>query len=78
MDDAVVSEENTLLSPRARRVGSYTLLGLLSLLVVLPIYLTIVRHEWVSRLDHAAYLGRQLTKAEYSIRHGIPFLQDGA
>jgi len=42
------------------------------------IYLTIVRHEWVSRLDHAAYLGRQLTKAEYSIRHGIPFLQDGA
>jgi len=42
------------------------------------IYLTIVRNEWVSRLDHAAYLGRQLTKAEYHIRHGIPFLQDGA
>jgi len=42
------------------------------------IYLTIVRNEWVSRLDHAAYLGRQLTKAEYQIRHDVPFLQDGA
>lgn len=42
------------------------------------IYLTIVRNAWVSRLDHAAYLGRQLTKAEYQTRHGIPFLQDGA
>ena len=42
------------------------------------IYLTIVRNEWVSRLDHAAYLGRQLTKAEYQLKHGVPFLQDGA
>ena len=42
------------------------------------IYLTIVRNGWVSRLDHAAYLGRQLTKAEYQLRHGVPFLQDGA
>ena len=42
------------------------------------IYLTIVRNEWVSRLDHAAYLGRQLTKAEYQIRHAVPFVQDGA
>lgn len=42
------------------------------------IYLTIVRNDWVSRLDHAAYLGRQLTKAEYNIKHGIEFLQDGA
>lgn len=42
------------------------------------IYLTIVRNGWVSRLDHAAYLGRQLTKAEYEIRHDVPFQQDGA
>ncbi len=42
------------------------------------IYLTIVRNGWVSRLDHAAYLGRQLTKAEHQIKHGVPFLQDGA
>jgi len=42
------------------------------------IYLTIVRNGWVSRLDHAAYLGRQLTKAEYQIRHGLTFVQDGA
>jgi len=42
------------------------------------IYLTIVRNEWISRLDHSAYLGRQLTKAEYQIKHGVPFQQDGA
>ena len=42
------------------------------------IYLTIVRNEWVSRLDHAAYLGRQLTKAEYQIKYGVPYLQEGA
>ena len=42
------------------------------------IYLTIVRNGWVSRLDHAAYLGRQLTKAEHQIMHGISFQQDGA
>jgi len=34
--------------------------------------------EWglVSRLDHAAYLGRELAKAEYALRHGAPYRQD--
>jgi tetrahydromethanopterin S-methyltransferase subunit A len=41
------------------------------------IYLTIVRNGWVSKLDHAAYLGKELTKAELSIRHGFEFTQDG-
>jgi len=41
------------------------------------IYLTIVRSGWVSKLDHAAYLGKELTKAELSIRHGFEFTQDG-
>ena len=42
------------------------------------IYLTLIRNGWVSRLDHAAYLGRQLTRAELSIRYGFDFRQDGA
>jgi tetrahydromethanopterin S-methyltransferase subunit A len=41
------------------------------------IYLTIVRNEWVSKLDHAAYIGKELSKAELSIQHGYEYLQDG-
>lgn len=42
------------------------------------IYLTLIQNGWVSRLDHAAYLGKELTKAELSIRHRFEYLQDGA
>ncbi|MDP6675632.1 MAG: DUF4346 domain-containing protein [Gammaproteobacteria bacterium] len=41
------------------------------------IYLTIVRNGWVSKLDHAAYVGKELSKAELSIHHGFKYLQDG-
>jgi tetrahydromethanopterin S-methyltransferase subunit A len=41
------------------------------------IYLTIVRNGWISRLDHAAYLGRQLARAEYSITNKSDYKQDG-
>ena len=33
----------------------------------------LIRNGWVSRLDHAAYLGRELTLAETAIREGIPY-----
>ena len=42
------------------------------------IYLTIVRNGWVTRLDHAAYLGKELAKAEISLHHKIAYVQDGA
>lgn len=42
------------------------------------IYLTLIRNGWVSKLDHAAYLGKELTRAELSIEHGFNFVQDGA
>lgn len=42
------------------------------------IYLTLIRNGWVSRLDHAAYLGKELARAEWSIKHGHRFVQDGA
>ena len=32
----------------------------------------------ISRLDHAAYLGRELARAEESLRSGEPFIQDAA
>ena len=41
------------------------------------LYLTIVRNGWVSKLDHSAYVGKELAKAELSIRHGFAYLQDG-
>ena len=32
--------------------------------------------ERVSRLEHAAYLGRELQKAEYALRRGNAYRQD--
>jgi tetrahydromethanopterin S-methyltransferase subunit A len=41
------------------------------------IYLTIVRNGWASKLDHAAYLGKELTKAELSLKYNFDYFQDG-
>jgi tetrahydromethanopterin S-methyltransferase subunit A len=42
------------------------------------IYLTIIKNNWVSELSHAAYLGKELARAELSIKKGFKFVQDGA
>jgi tetrahydromethanopterin S-methyltransferase subunit A len=42
------------------------------------IYWTLISNGWVTRLDHAAYLGKELARAEFSIRHAVDFEQDGA
>jgi tetrahydromethanopterin S-methyltransferase subunit A len=42
------------------------------------ICLTLIRNGWVSRLDHAAYLGRELARAEAALIRGQPFTQDSA
>lgn len=42
------------------------------------IYLTLVRHGWVTALDHAAYLGKELARAEACLRDGRTYTQDGA
>ena len=39
---------------------------------------TAVEQGLVSRLDHAAYLGRELEKAYLSLCYGFPYVQDGA
>jgi len=40
------------------------------------IYLMIIRNGWVSELTHAAYLGKELEKAELSMKLGFRYLQD--
>jgi tetrahydromethanopterin S-methyltransferase subunit A len=42
------------------------------------IYWTIIRNGWVTQLSHAAYLGKELAKAELSIKLGVKYIQDGA
>lgn len=37
---------------------------------------TLVEQGWVTRLDHAAYLGRELQKAQYALVHGLRYVQD--
>lgn len=39
---------------------------------------TVVERGLITRLDHAAYLGRELTKAETAIRTGSEYVQDAA
>ncbi len=38
----------------------------------------VIRRDLVSRLDHAAYLGRELTRAWQSLQTGEPYVQDRA
>ncbi len=40
--------------------------------------LTIIQNGWVSELTHAAYLGRELARAESALKHGLPYVQDAA
>ncbi len=42
------------------------------------LYLTIIEEALISRLDHAAYLGRELTRAELSLESDRDYVQDRA
>ncbi len=42
------------------------------------IYFTIISNHWITDLSHAAYIGKELAKAELSIKKGFKFVQDGA
>ncbi len=42
------------------------------------LYAIIIANGWVSELSHAAYLGKELAKAELSLERGLPYVQDGA
>lgn len=42
------------------------------------IYNLIINNGWVTEMSHAAYLGKELVKAELSLQHGFKYVQDGA
>ena len=42
----------------------------------LEIYQTAIKNNLISRLDHAAYLGRELQKAYIALQTGIKYIQD--
>ena len=42
------------------------------------IYNMIINNGWATELSHAAYLGKELVKAELSLQHGFKYVQDGA
>jgi len=42
----------------------------------IELYHTIVREKLVSRLEHAAYLGKELYKAELCLRYGKEYRQE--
>lgn len=42
------------------------------------IYLTVMDDDWTTQLSHAAYLGKELMKAELSIKLGFKYVQDGS
>jgi tetrahydromethanopterin S-methyltransferase subunit A len=42
------------------------------------IYSAIIHNERVTELSHAAYLGKELARAELSLKYGFKYIQDGA
>jgi len=42
------------------------------------LYWTIIGNKWVTQLSHAAYLGKELEKAELALKYGLKYSQDGA
>ncbi len=42
------------------------------------LYWTIIEGNWVTQLSHSAYLGKELAKAELSLKHGFKYSQGGA
>ncbi len=43
-----------------------------------PLYCEVIERKLLTRLDHAAYLGRELARAEQALKTGEPFIQDKA
>ena len=56
--------------------ASFHLLRVLRGKKALEIYSTIVRNGWVTVLGHAAYLGRELAKAELALQRGWTYEQN--
>lgn len=63
-------------------VEHYTNAGVLDLVLTgatpASLYAEIIARALLTRLDHAAYLGRELARAESALRTGEPYVQDRA
>lgn len=42
------------------------------------IYKKIIKNHWITELSHAAYIGKELAKAELSMKFDFKYIQDGA
>ena len=42
------------------------------------VYMMAIERELLTRLDHAAYLGRELARAEHALSSGETYVQDAA
>lgn len=64
------------------RLEHYTAAGVLDAVIegatAAEAYSTAIERELLSRLDHAAYLGRELARAEDALRRGETYVQDAA
>ena len=58
--------------------GKNRLLRLIEGKTARDICLALIRNGWISKLDHAAYLGRELARAELALQSGRPYTQDSA
>lgn len=54
------------------------LTGIIEGAVAAEIYTPVIERAWITRLDHAAYLGRELARAEQALATDEPYVQDGA
>lgn len=55
-----------------------TLLHVIEGATAKALYMTIIQSGWVTELSHAAYLGKELARAEMSLQQGLKYRQDGA
>jgi tetrahydromethanopterin S-methyltransferase subunit A len=42
------------------------------------IYKKIIENHWITELSHAAYIGKELVRAELSMKFDFKYIQDGA
>jgi tetrahydromethanopterin S-methyltransferase subunit A len=57
---------------------NHTLLRVIEGTTARALYRMLIANGWVSELSHAAYLGKELTRAECALIHGDKYVQDGA
>ncbi len=56
----------------------HTLIRIIEGSTARAIYHLAINNQWVTEMSHAAYLGKELAKAELSLKHGFKYIQDGA